>query len=664
MKQIRPLWPAFTCWIDDEEDRWLLWLPVALSAGISIYFYIPFEPALNEALGCAGLLLLSVFFFFFYTHRFARFCCLLSIAILGFISGCLRTYSLQTIMINAPHKNWHFSGYVTDIEQKPHGKRVTISSIQAPSAPFLDKVRLTTSTLPNIGEYIEGTADLYPLSAPFNGFDFKRDAYFKGIGSSGRLSVWRTIRVAEDRFFIRAFRQKLTTLFLNKIGDEEGAIAAALITGDRAAISNTVRQNFTDAGLAHVLAISGLHFGLVAALVFALIRRTFSAFPLIAERFLIKKWAAVTVIPVMIFYLLISGAGLPAQRAFVMLLLAMIGIMIDRPVLSMRLVAIAATVILLYAPESLLSVSFQLSFAAVIALVAAYESGWTPLKNWVVRGGFYRKIIAYAIGIIATTLIATIATTPLTIFVFNRFTAQAVLGNLLAIPLTALFIMPSLMLCLVTAFWEWPFQIARLGIHLLTKISEYVSSLPGAAIMLPTPPLSFLLLTTIGGLWITLWKTKKRWLGVPIFASGLLAIFWSNPPDILVSANGEVMAYRLEDTLYISTSPTSFYADFWGREVGASRVETWPNPVMVFQKNGQKVLLAARGARSYKYLKENYSRHSHVLCGFSTYGLSCEKKTITFKEKKDFSTPCCFWLTHKGLRDETPRAHKRPWKSP
>jgi competence protein ComEC len=253
--------------------------------------------------------------------------------------------------------------------------------------------------------------------------------------------------------------------------------------------------------------------------------------------------------------LAISGFGIPGQRAFLMISIIMIAIILDRHPISMRLVAIAATVILIFRPESLLSASFQLSFAAVIALIAAYEDGWGPLRQWSLHGGTLRRLLAYGGGVIATTLIATVATTPYTLYIFNRITLQTVVGNFLAIPLTSFIIMPAAtfsVLSLPLGGFDYSFRILSFGLEWLIKITETVSSWPGAAITVPKPSPIFLIFVTLGGLWICIWKSVWRWWGILLCGIGCSSILMNHPPTIFVASDGSVLAYRLQDTLYVS----------------------------------------------------------------------------------------------------------------
>ncbi len=307
-----------------------------------------------------------------------------------------------------------------------------------------------------------------------------------------------------------------------------GGIASALITGDRAAISDADEQALRDAGLAHVLAIAGLHMALVGGGLFWVLRALLAAFPSVALRYPIKKWAATAALgAARSFYLMISAAvkHLPGStRAFVMLAMMLFAILVDRPALSMRSLALAATVILLLGPESLIEPGFQMSFAAVVGLIAVAE--WEQARTRVETFGPRRfaHIRRYIRGIATTSLVGSIATVPFAIYHFDRATHYAVLGNLLAMPIMGFIAMPAAALSVFLMPFgldAWPLRVLGFGIEIMLAMGRWVSALPGAVSVMPAWPVGALVLVSLGGLWIGLWRRRWRWLG---FAPMLLGI--------------------------------------------------------------------------------------------------------------------------------------------
>lgn len=545
----------------EDRSRWILWMPVLIGIGIGIYFGLPEEPPLWWGFG-----FLTFFGGLAYLLRDSLFK-LITLAFLfislGFTVASYRTHVLDTRMLNYPLPPLWIEGVVESAELKASktgklAQRFVLADLYAPEFEELpQKARLTfkgKGEMLNPGARVKVYAKLIPVQPPVSpmGYDFRRQAYFQGIGATG--FVLKTPEVlgypaySSWREKLESVRETMTQTFLREMTPPYGSIAAALVTGDRAAIPEPVRIYFVDSGLAHVLAISGLHLTIVAGLAFFVIRRLLALIPGVALRYPIKKWAAFITILMTFVYLGISGFGLPAERATIMTTAVMVAIMIDRTAISMRSVCLAATFILLMLPEALLSPSFQLSFAAVVGLIGAYESFKNPLSNWILSGGMARKIFAYFSGIVFSSLIATLATIPYTIYTFNRFTLHAIEANLLAIPLVGTVIMPSAVLTSLLMPFDlqgWTMPLYQYGIEWLVEIAKTVSSWPGANIFVISPSALFLSLFTLGGMWLVIWRTRWRYLGlIPIAFAGL-DLWLTTPPDILMNEKGNAVAIRL-----------------------------------------------------------------------------------------------------------------------
>jgi competence protein ComEC len=239
-----------------------------------------------------------------------------------------------------------------------------------------------------------------------------------------------------------------------------GGVASALITGKRGAITEQVKQAFRDTGLSHLLAIAGLHLGLVGAFVFFAVRGGLALIPPIALRYPIKKIAAGTTLLVLACYLLLSGAAIPTQRAFVMNGLVFGAIIIDRLRISMRVCAIAAIVVLVIDPSILVGVSFQMSFGAVVALIAVYETCGARLGRLLHSRTVSGKLLGYCGGVVVTTVVATLGTYPYSIYHFHHLALYSPLANVIAVPLSAMWTLPwGVVTCLLMPFgpsgWHW-----------------------------------------------------------------------------------------------------------------------------------------------------------------------------------------------------------------
>lgn len=354
------------------------------------------------------------------------------------------------------------------------------------------------------------------------------------------------------------------------------------MTGERGAIPEPVIAAIRDSGLAHLLAISGLHIGLVAGVLFFGARAGLALVPFVALRQPIKKWAALAAIGGALAYALLTGATVPSQRAFLMISLVLLAVLVDRRGISMRVVAWAAVVVLLTQPESLLSASFQLSFAAVVALVAVYEAVRRYRKESAEAPSWLRRAGTYLAGVAATTVIAGIATAPFAVFHFNRFVEYGLAANLVAVPVTALWIMPWA----VGAFLLMPlgFEAVALvpmgwGVGMVVAVAEAISSWPGAVAALPAMPTWGLVVIAAGGLWLALWQCRWRLWGVDVLAAGAASLLLTTPPDVLVDADGKLMAVRTEaGTLAVSSLRAApFSREVWLRRVRQDAdASSWP----------------------------------------------------------------------------------------
>ena len=327
-----------------------------------------------------------------------------------------------------------------------------------------------------------------------------------------------------------------------------GAIAAALVTGQRGPVPPELLQAYRDAGLAHVLVIAGMHMSMVAGLIFFALRGLLAAIPAVALRYPIKKWTAAGALLVTAGYLVISGAPVPTQRAFIMSGIVLLAVLFDREAISLRSLAWAAAAVLLTRPEALLGPSFQMSFAAVTALVAAYEEAGPRLMLLRRRGGgWWREGLLYVGGILLTTLVAGTATAPYTAFHFERFATYGLLGNALAVPVVGFWIMPAAlvaMLLLPFGLDGWAWRLMGHGIAAVDWVARWVSGLPGATVDLPAMPVAALAVFTVGGLWLALWRGRWRGFGVAGMAAGLLLYALHRPPDVLVDGEGTMAAVR------------------------------------------------------------------------------------------------------------------------
>lgn len=450
-------------------------------------------------------------------------------------------------------------GRVVQVESFAESTRILLDGvalrrIAAEDTPHRVRLRLNGDA-PPLGARISVLAKVMPPSGPAlpGGYDFRRRAWFDGIGGVG-FAMGSPRILAEPPgeaglvLAIAELRQDVGARVLAAVPGPEGAVAAALIIGDRSAIPLDVIDAMRDSGLAHLLAISGLHMGLVAACLFFGLRSLLALFEPLALRHPIKKYAAAVALIGSAGYLVLAGATVPTQRAFLMTGFVLLAAFFDRTAISLRLVAWAAAVILILAPESLLGPSFQMSFAAVIALVAVYDQGWRPLRGRF-GGGWRARILLYIGGVLATTLIASVATGLFALYHFGRIAHFGLAANLLAVPLTALWIMPwavASMLLMPFGVESWALAPMGWGIELVVDIARTVGGWPGAISRVPAMPGWGLAAIALGGLWLCLWRRGWRWFGLAGIAVGLASIPLNPLPDILVSEDAALMGIRTE----------------------------------------------------------------------------------------------------------------------
>lgn len=552
---------------DTGPGRLLPWLPVAYGLGIAIYFTAGREPAWWAGTGLAAL------------------CCAIAIAArrrpiafpvmlaatavtAGFATATLKTIHVSHPVLARPATSAAVAGFVEVREERERTDRIVVRALSLEGyrlAEKPDRVRVSVKkgTAPPVGAYVTFRARLDAPLQPLRpgGYDFARDLYFQGIGATGFVlgkittgeppvqpGLW--LRYAA---WLQGLRDGIDARIRAVVPGDKGAIASALITGKRDAISAPVNDAMYISSLAHVLSISGYHMAVVAGVVFFVLRALLALIPGLASARPIKKWSAVGALLAAFAYLLLSGSEVATQRSFIMTAIVLIGVMADRTALTLRTLALAAFGVLLLAPQSVVHPSFQMSFAATLALIAAYERGlpWTVAgantslgARVALWGG--REIVA----LILASLVAGLATTPYAAFHFHRMAPYGVLANLLAMPIVSIWVMPMGLLGLIAIPFGLDGMLWRLmgdGIDWMIVVALFVAHLPGAVGRVAAFGTGPLLLVTGGLVLLCLLKTPLRWSGAVLV---LLASVWAmrTPlPDVLVASDGQAVAVRGAD---------------------------------------------------------------------------------------------------------------------
>jgi competence protein ComEC len=542
-----------------EEDRRILWLPVFFGTGIALYFALTFEPP--RWLGLAATLAGAAIALALRRRPGWREAAIaLAFVAAGFATIQHARVADGTPMLQRRLGPIALSGTVIDVDAAERGWRLIVRpdllpGLAAGEEPRLVRVHIAESSdalLP--GDRVAMRAMLYPVPAQIHpgGRDMQRELYFAGIGGVGYS--YGAARVAAGpaasagggwRLWLLQLRAVMTERINAALPGSTGGVASAVITGKRGQMAEGVKQAFRDSGLSHLLAIAGLHLGLVGAFVFFAVRGGLALVPFVALRWPIKKIAAGVTLVVLFCYLMISGAAIPTERAFVMNGIVFAAILIDRLRLSMRICALAALVVLLMAPASLVGVSFQMSFGAVVALVAVYETWGTRLGRLLQTGSLVRRIAGYFAAVAVTTLIVTIGTEPFAIYHFHHVVLYSPLANVIAVPISAVWTLP----CGVIACLLMPFGLERLalvpmgwGIDATIFVARHVAALPGNVWPVARLPIAGVVLVALGGCWLCLWQGRWRVWGAVGIAAGMATIMLVRPPDVILADFGHLLA--------------------------------------------------------------------------------------------------------------------------
>jgi len=383
-----------------------------------------------------------------------------------------------------------------------------------------------------------------PMALPGT-YDFARDAWFAGLGGVGKpLGPVAVVTPAEPHGLDRV-REGLRTHIEKRLRPNPAGIAVALATGDQNAVDQDDADAMRRAGLTHLLSVSGLHIAAVVAFAMFLSLRLLALSETLALRFNLVLVSAGVAAAAGIGYTLLTGAQVPTVRSCVAALLILGGIALGRDALSMRLIATGALVVLLWRPEALAGASFQMSFAAVTSIVALYSTRWARRLLQRRDEGLIARTMRSLFGIVATGLAVEIALAPLALFHFHRAGLYGVFANIVAIPLTTFVIMPSEAAALVfdAVGWGTPFWwICGLSINGLLGLAHAVASTSGAVALLPSMPGWAFGLMVMGGIWLCLWNTRLRLLGVAAIAVGAFAASMAPSPDLLVTGDGVHLA--------------------------------------------------------------------------------------------------------------------------
>lgn len=486
---------------------------------------------------------------------FAPILIALTFVFLGFITAAFRAHDVAAPVLKYRYYG-AIEGTISGLDRSGSDKlRLTLTDVVLERTPAHKTPRMVRVSLhgaqdfvdPTPGMRVMMTAYISPPSGPVEpgGFDFQRHAWFRGIGGVGytRTPVL-AIEPLPSGHSLFGLRMKMSRRIQSHLDGAVGGFAAAVSTGDRSGIHKETVVALRASNLAHLLAISGLHLGLLAGFVFAVVRFGIALVPPLALRFPAKKVAAVAALVAAAAYLALSGGNVATQRAFIMAAVALIAVMLDRRALSLRAVALAAIIVMVMRPEAILGPGFQMSFAATTALVAVFgvmrDHNGFGLPRWMMP----------FVAVFTSSLVAGLATAPIAAAHFNVVAHYGLPANLLAVPVMGLVVVPSAVLALCLA----PFGLEGiglwsmgLGLDWILGVAHFFADRPDARGIVQGPPAVVIPTFAMGMLWLILWQGRMRAVG--LVGVAIAATLWvqAKRPDILVSDTGGLVGVMTED---------------------------------------------------------------------------------------------------------------------
>lgn len=576
-------------WWKGEAGRQFLWLPALFAFGCLLYYALPTEPPRW------GLPSLAAGLCVFYAWRARRWesarLVMLALAILAVgaawanIHAGLQEKSVVTREIT-PRP---VSGVLEDIERVENGLRFTlldasIRGLDGERTP--ERVRLSirqraadATPLPRIGDRVELMAGLLPPMGPATpgGFDFARYFFFRGIGAVGYgLPPWKVVETTPVRGFAQ-WRFELTERIIAQLGPRHGPIAAGLITGEDRAIAEEDFKDLRASNLYHIIAISGGHMVVIAGVIFIGLRLLFLLLPRqLGLRPQAKSVAAGVTLIMVTAYLFVTGMPISAVRAYVMIALVLLAVLLRREVDAMRSLALAVLIMLAIDPSDVLEPGFQLSFVATMAIIALVEAQW--LQPGMPEERSRAGVVFKAIGtMFMISLVAEAATAPLVLSMFNTVAPYGVLANMLATPLVAFVIMPTValfFLLLPFGLEGFALMLMDIGIGLMMDIARFISSLPNAQLFAHGLPGWGVALFAVGLIMACVLRQRARWVGVAFMVLGMASHVTVRMPEMLLGPELKQVAAKMPDGYrLLRGKPDSMVPQLWANALGHEELE-------------------------------------------------------------------------------------------
>lgn len=679
---------------ESERHRLLNLVPVAVGVGICLYFKMDREPLLLmgvAALALSVVLLLGYITFakykanktkqkmdaenqdvdaeeFFRYPKYLANCFIYGLLFvsLGFLVSQIRTINVNTFMLSEEIKDpITFVATIDSCEKTERGLKFLVSNAgrkynDAANAicQKLNKVHLIwigEKARKSSEEYVPGARVLFravlsPIGAQaFPGaYDFRKQQYFKGVSARGFVvkspKILFQCPQATIKMYVEQIRYKINAIIDSCLKNKDvAAISKALTTGSTGGITKDIREKFSNSGIAHILAISGLHIGIIGFFIFFIFRLLLCCIPVVSRFIDAKKVAAVLSWFAVLIYLQISGCSVSSVRAFIMHSVVVVAILLNRTAFTMRSVALAATLIMLSTPEVIMFPSFQMSFGAVIAIISYVESSWSA-----------PRFLKWLWEVIITTVVASVPTAMVSIAVFNQLTLNSILANIVCIPLMTFVVMPMLMLGMLLMLFgagvaAGAIGAAGSGIEILMKIAEMAAKLPGSHFVMHTPSDAAFGVVVASFLLFTLIQHGVRRVGLAGMACGM-AMYATQPlPDVFVAPGAKAVGIRTPDDVTCFSHKGYFRSmgDSWSRSVGAERRENF----------------RSKACRKWVKWREDEGADGDDGGVGGAWEVDIRgRKVIIQTDRGKNKTAEVLWIERKGVRREAVKKNGRRWE--
>jgi len=674
-----------------DARRHIFWLPAVFAMGIAIYFALPDEPSLwlVGALNVGALVALVML----WRHKLFRTICGLLLAVtLAMLWSSYQTQSVQLVVVSEAMKPQMVRGVIRNIERTPDGYRLTLSDVSmAQLAPEETPARIRISMRPKRGEFTElppiGTpvelmAGLLPPMGPAlpGGFDFGRFFYFNGIGAVGfglpplhvleKPPATHTFERIRDDFW--SWRSNLTDAILRDWGQDRGPIIAGFITGDIRALPEADFNILRASNLYHIVAISGEHMMVISGVVFLLLRWFTLMLPGgLRYRPQMKTVAAVLTLIIVSVYVFVTGLPVSAIRAYLMIALVLISIIIGRQTQPMRSLFIAALIMLVLTPADLFDPGFQLSFSATIALIALIEyRNRNLIRSEMPRWQQWRVHLG---TVLLASLVAELATTPFVLSQFNTISIYGIAANTVATPLVSFFLMPLValfFLMLPLGLTHWVLWLMDRGIAALMWIANTTGNWPHALLAFPSPPEWAVAMFALGLLWLCIWQARWRYWALPFMAVALVSPLFVRPPDVLIGAQLKQIAFRSDHGYLLARGrTTSLLPKIWANGVGEVAFETPAEDDAAWRCDPLGCVANVRGGHRVAFLQNAVAAQDDCaladLLVTMSNGIICPDKTVIDGDALARGGIHAVWFEKDGMRIKAASSWQkhRPWSA-